>query len=103
MENAPDGGVGSAAETTEARGGSVRASESGPPEVGGRLLLDPGLPSRARSEMKLNELGKPRKDCDCDDDVVEIDDDGGARKDWPGSRKEWLLVGRVVARSMSEL
>jgi hypothetical protein len=102
MENELDGGVGSAAETTAARGGSVRVSVSGPPAVGGRLLLDPGLPSRARSGTKLNELGKPRKDCDCDEDVVEFDD-GGARKDWPGSRKEWLLVGREAVRSMSEL
>ena len=107
------GGEGSAAETTAARGGSVRASDP-PLAVGGRLLLDPGRPSRAKSETKLNELEKPRKDCDCDDVVVddaaaaaaEFDDDeegGGARKDWLGSRKEWLLVGRLAARSMSEL
>jgi hypothetical protein len=70
--------------------------------VGGRLLLDPGLPSREMSEMKLNELERPRKDCDCDDDDAEVDE-GGARKDWLGSRKEWLLVGRVAVRSMSEL
>jgi len=98
--------VGSAAETTAARGGSVRASEPGPPAVGGRLLLDPGLPSRAKSATKLNELGKARKDCDCDDvdvAVVVAFDVWGARKDWPGSRKEWLLVGRVEVRSMSEL
>jgi len=63
----PDDEVGSAAaETTAERGGNVRAIESAdpPPAVGGRLWLDPGLLSRARSEMKLNELEKPRKDCD---------------------------------------
>lgn len=38
-----------------------------------------------------------------DDDEVDDDDVRGARKDWPGSRKEWLLVGREAARSMSEL
>jgi len=96
--------VGSAAETTAARGGNVRAIASGPPPaVGGRLLLDPGRPSRAKSETKLNELERARKDCDCEDDVDVVVDAGGARKDWLGSRKEWLLVGRVVARSISEL
>ena len=52
------------AETTAARGGSVRATESVPPAVGGRLLLDPGRPSR--EEMpRLSGLEKVRKDCDC--------------------------------------
>jgi hypothetical protein len=53
------------AETTAERGGSVRACESGPLAVGGRLLLDPGLPSLVESERpKLNVAGKARKDCD---------------------------------------
>lgn len=92
--------MGSAAETTAARGGSVRAAASGPPAVGGRLWLDPGRPL---SETKLNELVRPRKDCDCDDEVVEMAE-GGARKDWLWSRKEWLLLVRdEVVRSMSEL
>jgi hypothetical protein len=97
--------VGSAAETTVASGGSVRVAAAS--AVGGRLLLDPGLLSRERSETKLNELERPRKDCDCDDDDVVVAvavaaevDEGGARKDWPGSRKEWLL--REVVRSKSE-
>ena len=105
MENDPpdvDDEVGRAAETTAERGGNVRAIASAPPAVGGRLPLDPGLLSRARSEMKLNELERPRKDCDWDGDVDEVDV-RGARKDWLGSRKEWLLVGREAARSMSEL
>jgi len=99
MENGFDDEVGRAAETTAASGGSVRASASGPPAVFGRLLLlDPGRPSRAKSETKLNVLAeKPRKDCDC-----EVDE-GEARKDWLGSRKEWLFVGLELARSMSEL
>lgn len=90
--------VGRAAETTAASGGSVRASASGPLAVVGRLLLDPGRPSREKSGTKLNVLEeKPRKDCDCDEVVEE------ARKDWLGSRKEWLFVGLELARSTSEL
>jgi hypothetical protein len=58
-----DGG-GIVAETTAARGGSVRASDSAPPAVGGRLLLDPGRPSR-EANPKLSELEKGRNDCDC--------------------------------------
>lgn len=81
MGNGPDDEEGRALETTAARGGRVRASAS---PVGGRLLLDPS------PEMKLNVLEKPRKDCDCADDV----DDEGARKDWLWSRKEWRLSGR---------
>jgi hypothetical protein len=57
-----EGGI--VAETTAARGGSVRACESAPLAVGGRLLLDPGRPSR-EERPKLNVLEKGRKDCDC--------------------------------------
>jgi hypothetical protein len=61
----------------------------------------------------LNEVAKGRKDCDCDAELEEVvvadegdDDDGdaeGARKDWPGSRKEWLLGGLEEGRSISEV
>jgi hypothetical protein len=79
--------------TTDARGGSDLGCDS---EVGGRLELDPGRPSRAESgRLKLNVVGKGRKDCDCAELDVE-----GARKDWPGSRKEWL--GLDVFRFISE-
>jgi hypothetical protein len=68
---------------TEARGGSDRGCDS---EVGGRLELDPGRPSRAESGIeKSNVVGKERKDCDWLEAVVELWE---ARKDWPGSRKE---------------
>lgn len=55
-----DGGGGIVAETTAASGGSVLACVSGPPAVGGLLLLDPGRPSRERlsleGRLKLNVL-----------------------------------------------
>ena len=83
---------------TEARGGSDLGCES---DVGGRLEPDPGLPSRVESgRAKLNEEVKGRKDCDCA--VAEVEGEG-ARKDWPGSRKEWLFVGLEVGRFMSEV
>jgi hypothetical protein len=62
------GGGGIVAETTEERGGRDRGCDSlypPPPEVGGRLELDPGRPSRGWSErLKLYGEEKGRKDCD---------------------------------------
>jgi hypothetical protein len=87
--------------TTEARGGRDLGCDSVPPEVGGRLELDLGRPSRGLSgTLKLVEGAEEeteRKDCDC----AEVF--GGARKDWPGSRKEWLLEGLKVERSMLDV
>jgi hypothetical protein len=68
---------------TDARGGSDRGCDS---EVGGRLVLDPGRPSRVESGTeKSNGAGKERKECDWLEVGVELWE---ARKDWPGSRKE---------------
>lgn len=92
------------AETTAARGGSVRACDAdddsalavvGAPAVVGRLLLDPGLPSRVAGTLKPKEVelaARERKDCELCGQVEA--DVGGARKDWLESRKEWLLAGR---------
>jgi hypothetical protein len=82
--------------TTEARGGRDLGCDSVPAEVGGRLELDLGRPSRVLSgTLKLEETEgeRERKDCECAEVV------GGTRKDWPGSRKEWLLEGLKVGRS----
>jgi hypothetical protein len=85
---------------TEARGGRERGSE-GSDAVGGRLELDPGRGGSGRE--KLNAGAKGRKDCDCAGAVevaaVVVDEAEGARKDWPGSRKEWLFAARGAERS----
>lgn len=82
------------AETTAARGGRDREfGSASPPEVGGRLALVRGRPSRVGSETpKLTEEAKGRKDwpgaaAAAEDEEVA----GGPRKDWWESRKEWLL------------
>lgn len=84
------------AETTAERGGSVRELASARlPEVGGRLELVPGRtsPRAGSGRPKLNVEVKGRKEWV---EVVE-----GARKDWPGSRKEWLLLGLESGLSKS--
>jgi hypothetical protein len=88
----PGGGAEMVAETTAESGGSVRLCASGLPAVGGRLwLLDPGRPCPpVEGRLKLNWEERPRKDCDCCCSGCE--DDWGTRKDWPGARKEWLLL-----------
>lgn len=103
-ENGCWGDAAREAETTAARGGRDLGCESMPPEVGGRLELDPGRMSRSRSlaesgRLKWNEEVKGRKDWPVADGVFEW----GARKDWLGSRKEWLFVGREVGRSISDV
>ncbi len=115
---------GSDEETTAASGGRVRGcvSADSRDEVGGRLLLDPGLTSgfeervfaaavdheedgRSVTPSSTNDSPEARKDwpgcgwsVDGDEDEVvdgAVEDVGevgdaaeGARKDWPGSRKE---------------
>jgi hypothetical protein len=87
------------AETTAESGGSVvRACDSEPPEVGGRLVLDPGQVDSVKPRLNMEVKG--RKDCWV---VEEALDDEGARKDQPGSRKERLFVGREAGRSMLEV
>lgn len=91
------GGAEKEAETTAERGGSVREFGSARlPEVGGRLELDPERTSpRAGVERpKLNVEVKGRKEWE--GAAAE-----GARKDWPGSRKEWLLLDVESGLSMS--
>lgn len=85
------------AETTAERGGSVRELGSTMlPAVGGRLELVPGRtsPRVGSGRPKLNVEVKGRKECE---GAVE-----GARKDWPGSRKEWLLLGLESGLSKSD-
>lgn len=75
------------AETTAERGGSDRVAELVRLPVGGRLVLDPGRisPRVGSGRPKLNVGEKERKEW-------EGAAAAEARKDWPGSRKEWLLL-----------
>lgn len=82
------------AETTAERGGRDRGCDADESRdavaVVGRLLLDPGRPSRDVGREKLNGLGgRGRKDCEwwwLKNGVEEVV--GGIRKDWVESRKE---------------
>lgn len=94
--------------TTALSGGRVRSfafadeaadvgdSGTSPPAVGGRLELDVGRRGPAGT-LNANGEAVARKDW--------ADGCCWARKDWPGSRKEWLkgvlLAGSVAAAAAS--